>query len=157
MRRSARRLFAICSAVVTHITRLRRAASAWRRTSWPFSPMPRLKERVGRELAVHLCDQAERRSSGKWTRVFQMSVGAVAGIVSIALTWSLPAGRPGLRIACLLALGVLALAVAASREQRNVRRSLAAVLLECGHCPACGYDLRATPARCPECGPEHAG
>ena len=41
----------------------------------------------------------------------------------------------------LAAIAVLALR---SASRRRTRRP--------GHCPACGYDLRATPGRCPECG-----
>jgi hypothetical protein len=60
----------------------------------------------------------------------------------------------GRTVALLVAsLGVTALGVGAGRLLRHLLRRRHVE----GRCAACGYDLRATPARCPECGVVPAG
>jgi hypothetical protein len=51
-----------------------------------------------------------------------------------------------LRFAGLVVAGVVGIAIAQARWSENRRRA------RVGLCPQCGYDLRASPERCPECG-----
>jgi hypothetical protein len=93
-------------------------------------------------------------SSTRWIPDAVPIVSEPADIPSLRLYWSdrlaVPQGSIPLRSAAgatavLPAVWVVSLLW---RRHRSSRRRRA------GRCPACGYDLRASPDRCPECGAE---
>jgi hypothetical protein len=76
---------------------------------------------------------------------------ASAGFAGVEVYWDVNGPVPNFRAVVVPAAYPLALAAVlpalwAARRARGRRRAAA------GHCLACGYDLRATPDRCQECG-----
>jgi hypothetical protein len=76
-------------------------------------------------------------------RVYLVFLGALAFFGLIA--WFLSLLGP-------ILMGILILALAIPVAQLTIRDARSRRWRNAGLCPGCGYDIRATPERCPECG-----
>ena len=115
--------------------------------------MPGLARHVGDETALYLFDRARTRALLPLERgLCIMLSGPCLGIGLTHPLFPSPPHGAGIRIlGVVVGFGVPLMYFVACVMPR-VKRSLRRVLAECGHCPGCGYDLRASPDRCPECG-----
>ena len=85
---------------------------------------------------------------------FWMVFGLTEGLAPIWLPLSVIVYQPGISPTP-LKMGAMYLAFAAltaAWRRRRERRRLVLTRRAGGQCVRCGYDLRATPGRCPECG-----
>jgi hypothetical protein len=78
---------------------------------------------------------------------FVIYVAVEAGLLA---DLRLPSSAPLRLLARLLGTACLPLAIACARLLRRHEDAVRRPTFD--HCPGCGYDLSATPARCPECG-----
>ena len=88
------------------------------------------------------------RSIARWKRVVAMTTISLALIGMIAASWTQRGSHPWYIWTVLVALAV-PIWILNFQTDRHARRL---DQLDAQQCPTCGYDLRATPDRCPECG-----
>jgi hypothetical protein len=102
------------------------------------------------------CDRSQTESSflhrvGCLAAAAVVVFGPYVVALALGLARSWVGGWDTLAARVVLTVVVIAGVVATIGQRRNLRSAL---WKRRGLCPACGYDLRATPDRCPECGNE---
>ena len=112
--------------------------ASWRRWYWSWeSPggFGELKDWVGQQEAWFY----RFGFAAEWARPTSFGISPTQSVPAMTYTLSLP----------LWSLSLLIAIPSVVVYRRNRQRQIATLL---GLCPICGYDLRATPEHCPECG-----
>lgn len=115
----------------------RNPAAAGRQAEWDFHDIPFNPDLYIMEWAWRF----KRHEDGwEWLGFAHHHFGGLGGVSETC--WSFPLYLPALLLCAASAL----MAYRLLRQRRRLLRSRA------GLCPTCGYDLRASPEKCPECG-----
>jgi hypothetical protein len=90
------------------------------------------------------------QASRALTMILCTLVCATSFFIAFVGSWMRGGGVRTYTLNSLAALGASATAIVLVR--RHLRTQLAAKRRKAGQCEVCGYDLRESPVRCPECG-----
>jgi predicted RNA-binding Zn-ribbon protein involved in translation (DUF1610 family) len=118
-----------------------------------FRSIPELRH-VPHEVRDALWKRAVRSREYHWSEAVVFVAGLVAIMLSVRIGTGLGAGGSRvvshllISVAVGIAWGIAGVNIIYRRTRARLRAELAAA----GRCTACGYDVRASSARCPECG-----
>ena len=114
-----------------------------------YGPMPstgHLTSRQHAQLREALFARISRRTWLTAAAVIILGPALLALVLNLRWLW-----LPVLLLAACVIVVPVVIVLAYGRERRALVEELRRARL-LTHCPHCGYDLRATPGRCPECG-----